>query len=39
LKLVLALAFILVVLLSGASGGQHGLIRSLTDNYYFQLSG
>lgn len=38
-KLVLALALLLTLLLSGASDRLHGLFRALTDNYYLQLSG
>jgi len=38
-KLALAFAFILVVLLTGASSRLHGSLRTLTANYYLQLSG
>lgn len=38
-KLILGLAFLLAVLLSGASGRLHGLLQGLTDSYYLQLSG
>lgn len=39
LKLVLAFAFILILLLSGASDRLHELLRGFTDNYYLRLSG
>ncbi len=38
-KLALAVALLVVVLLSGASSRLHGLFTGLTDNYYLQLSG
>ena len=39
LKLFVSLVFLLVFLLSGASSRLHGLVSTLTDNYYLQLSG
>ncbi len=38
LRLLLSFAFLLVVLLSGASASLYGWVRGLTDNYYLQLS-
>jgi STE24 endopeptidase len=38
-KLALGFVFLLILLLSGASSGLHGLLRGLTDNYHLQLTG
>jgi STE24 endopeptidase len=39
IKLILAVALLITVLLSGTSGRLHGLFAGLTDNFYLQLSG
>jgi STE24 endopeptidase len=39
LKLALVFAFVLLLLLSGASLWLRGLVRNVTDNYYLQLTG